>query len=327
MASMRHSPDAPAHERVVPGMLRPLTHPILAIVLGVVAVLIVAGFGFVLAKGATVTGWDLAWDQYLSSIHIPALVAVGHAIYLIFSPVEAIALVVVLTLIVLLVTRKWRSALTFALTIGVTWLSSDIVKILVNRPRPLASALRDPFLPTPTDPSFPSGHAVFATAIAITFIFLVRGTGAKTLTWILAILLVLVVCGALVYIGVHYPSDVIGSIIWSIGVAPAFLAIWDNWIVPRTYPRKTLAPVTPAAPVAVVASPEPVAGEAVAAEPVAAEPFATPPLPPAPVAAPEPFVAPAGAPDAFAAPAQVAPPAPPLDAPQPPPGFTPPPAP
>jgi membrane-associated phospholipid phosphatase len=301
MASMRHSPDTPAHERVVPGMLRPLTHPILAIILGVVAVVIVAGFGFVLAKGTTVTGWDLAWDQYFSSIHIPALVAVGHAIYLIFSPVEAIALVVVLALIVLLVTRKWRSALTFALTIGVTWLSSDIVKILVNRPRPLASALRDPFLPTPTDASFPSGHAVFATAIAVTFIFLVRGTGAKTLTWILAILLVLVVCSALVYIGVHYPSDVIGSIIWSIGVAPAFLAIWDNWIVPRTYRRKKLEPVAVAAPAA--AAPEPVA---------------TPPL----AASPAPFTSPAP----FDAPAPVAEVAPPLDAPpaSPAPGYTPP---
>ncbi len=242
MSSMRHAANASAHERAIPGMLRPLAHPVVAILFGVVAVLVVAAFGFLLAKTPTVTNWDLAWDAYFSSIHTTALVAVGHAVYFIFSPVEAIALVVVLTLIVFLVTRKWRSALTFALSIGLTWLSSDVVKILVDRPRPLAAALRDPYLPTPTDPSFPSGHAVFAAAIAVTFIFLVRGTGAKTLTWILGILLVVVVAGVLIYIGVHYPSDVIGSIIWSVGVAPAFLAIWNNWIIPRTYRRKKLAP-------------------------------------------------------------------------------------
>ena len=225
-------------------MLRPLAHPVVAIVFGIVAIVVVAGFGFALAKGTTVTGWDLAWDEYFSSIHIAPLVAVGHAVYLIFSPVEAIALVIVLTLVVFLVTRNWRVALTFVLTIGGTWLSSDIVKILVDRPRPLASAMRDPFLPTPSDPSFPSGHVVFAAAIAVTFIFLVRGTAAKAITWVLAVLLVLIVSFAVVYIGVHYPSDAIGSIIWSVGVAPAFLAIWDNWIIPRTYRRKKLEPAT-----------------------------------------------------------------------------------
>lgn len=239
---MRYSVKTPAHARqVLPGMLQPLRHPVAAIVLGVIAALIVAAFGFLAAKTETVTSRDLSVDQFLSSHHVGALVAIGHGIYTLFSPVEAISLTVVITLIVFFVQKNWRSAGTFALTVAVSWLSSDIVKILVDRPRPLASALADPFLPTPPDPSFPSGHVVFAASLAFTFIYMARGTRVMPYAIIGGILLILVVGGAVMYIGVHYPTDVAGSIIWSAGAVTAFLAIWNNYIVPLTYRKQDAA--------------------------------------------------------------------------------------
>jgi membrane-associated phospholipid phosphatase len=239
---MRYSVKTPAHaRRILPGMLRPFTHPIRAIVLGVIAILIVAAFGFLAAKTQTVTSRDLSVDQFLSSHHTSVLVAIGHGIYTLFSPVEAISLTIVLTLIVFFVSRNWRSAGTFAVTIAVSWLSSDVLKILVDRPRPLASALADPFLPTPPDPTFPSGHVVFAAALAFTFIYMARGTRAMPYAIIGGILLILVVGGAVTYIGVHYPTDVAGSILWSAGAVTAFLAIWNNYIVPLTYRKQDAA--------------------------------------------------------------------------------------
>ncbi|HEY2644238.1 MAG TPA: phosphatase PAP2 family protein [Galbitalea sp.] len=236
---MRYSVNAPGHaRRVLPGMLWPLRQPVVAIVLGVVAVAVVSAAGFLLVKKDAVTQWDLSVNQWLSDHHVSFLTTIAHGIYTAFSPVEAIAITAVLTVIIFLVGRNWRAAGTFALTIAITWLPSDVLKILVDRPRPLASALADPFLPTPPDPSYPSGHMVFAASLAFTFIFMARGTRAMPWAILGGIVGIVVVAFALMYLGVHYPTDVAASILWSAGTVPAFLAIWDNYVVPRTYRKQ-----------------------------------------------------------------------------------------
>jgi undecaprenyl-diphosphatase len=222
-------------------MLRPIPHPVVTVICGAIAVLAVAAFGFLFAKTRPITRLDFGVDQGLSRHHVASLSAIAHGVYTAFSPIEAIALTVVITAIIWIVSRSFRSAITFALTVAVSWLSSDIVKILVDRPRPLASALAHPFLPTPSDPSYPSGHVVFAASIAIAFIILVRATAVRALVAVLGVLLVLVVGSAVLYLGVHYPSDVLGSIVWSIGACALFLTFWNHVVIPRTFRGRTVA--------------------------------------------------------------------------------------
>jgi undecaprenyl-diphosphatase len=69
--------------------------------------------------------------------------------------------------------------------------------------------------------SFPSGHAMSATVVYGTVAYLLvrlqKHTWAKVLTLSGAIILILLICLTRLYLGVHYPSDVLGGII--VGVA------------------------------------------------------------------------------------------------------------
>jgi membrane-associated phospholipid phosphatase len=186
--------------------------------------------------GDPVTTIDLSVDRALSRAQVVPLTDIAAAIYKLFSPTGAITLTIVATLIIWAASRNWRSALTFAVVVAASWLSSDIVKILVHRPRPSAAALAHPYLPTPPDASFPSGHVVFAASIAIALIYLARSTARVALVIVLGVVGTAVVAVAVVYIGVHYPTDVIASILWSVGASTLVLALWNHFVVPRLHP-------------------------------------------------------------------------------------------
>ena len=170
--------------------------------------------------------FDFALVQFFNEYHHGAVGSLTNAVYIIFEPAPAIVGTVVLTGVVLALTRNLRVASTFAVTIAATWLSLAVVKLIVHRPRPDSSLLPFPFTPAQVDASYPSGHTAFVTALVVT---IVLGLAAKRSRWVAGIIGALLIVGvatALVVDGVHYPSDVIASIVWGIVVAPLARAIW-----------------------------------------------------------------------------------------------------
>jgi undecaprenyl-diphosphatase len=161
--------------------------------------------------------------------------------------VTALGSIVVLTTITalvvgfLLITRRFGAALFLVLTAGGGQLFNSALKLFFRRERP-DLAYRWIEIDTP---SFPSGHATSSAVIYLTLaVLLARLTeNTREKVYILgsALALSFLVGVTRVYLGVHYPTDVIAG--WALGIAWAELcwfaarAIGRRWLVKQASSR------------------------------------------------------------------------------------------
>ena len=115
-----------------------------------------------------------------------------------------------------------RAALAVAISLAGALVISDSVKLLVSRPRPTVEHLQ-----AVTGSSFPSGHSTQAGAFWLALFLALRAArAAPPLTRVaagLAFALIPAVALSRVYLGVHYPADVIAGVLlgtsWAVFVA------------------------------------------------------------------------------------------------------------
>lgn len=93
----------------------------------------------------------------------------------------------------------------------VTTILIQLIKIIVMRPRPYTELSNLILLDLGTDYSFPSGHTSTSTAMAYVL-------SCEYKRWILMLIPVIVGFSRL-YIGVHYPSDVLGGFLLGLVIA------------------------------------------------------------------------------------------------------------
>ena len=103
---------------------------------------------------------------------------------------------------------------------------SLVAKDLVARNRPILSTSQS-LLPPDTEYSFPSGHATIVAAGAATTLALFR-SNRKTLISIALTAEAALVCVSRIYLGQHYPLDIIGGIILGVGVSFIFVGVSDK---------------------------------------------------------------------------------------------------
>lgn len=195
-----------------------------AAAVGIVAVVV---FGLVIRS----SNFDFAVVQFFNGFHQGAGGALMDAVYKFLGPGPAIVGTVVLTGICVALTRNLRVASTFAATIAATWLSLAVVKLIVHRVRPDSALLPFPFNPAQIDASYPSGHAAFVTALMVTIVLGVAAGRGRWLAGIIGGLFILAVGTALVVDGVHFPSDIVASIVWGVVIAPLARMIWVSVVL------------------------------------------------------------------------------------------------
>ena len=99
-----------------------------------------------------------------------------------------------------------------------------IAKDVVSRPRPVGPK-SDLLVATEKDFGFPSGEALIVSAGSAVTLALFRDTPRKlTISIILAVESALV-CVSRVYVGAHYPLDVLGGILFGVGVSFIFVGL------------------------------------------------------------------------------------------------------
>jgi undecaprenyl-diphosphatase len=145
-----------------------------------------------------------------------------------FTALGGVGVLTLLTLMAagyLLLTGKKRAALDVVLSIAGGIVLSSLVKAGFDRPRPDLV----PYGSQVYTASFPSGHSMMAAVVYLTlgalFVRLRASVRVKAYVLSFSVLLTFVVGVSRVYLGVHWPTDVLGG--WAMGAAWALLC----WLV------------------------------------------------------------------------------------------------
>lgn len=145
---------------------------------------------------------------------------------------DILALLGLIVLGYLAMLREWRTALVFAIALVGGGLGSTLLKHAFERARPEVITR----LVEVASPSFPSGHSLMAAVVYPTLgamlARLVQHVRLKLYLLGVSIVLMVLIGASRVYLGVHYPSDVLAG--WMLGLGWATLC----WTVLRALQRR-----------------------------------------------------------------------------------------
>lgn len=199
------------------------------------AVLAAAGwaFGSLLQDvlgGDDATRIDLPFVRYVAEHRTAWLTSTMREVTWLGSTVVLIPLAVIVGLWSRNRTRSWAVLSQLALSLGGTIALSNLIKPLVGRSRPQVGQL----VATATGYAFPSGHATQTAAVAVTLAALAAATTGswprKVAIWSTAALVCLLVGFSRLYLGVHWPTDILaGYALGALWAAMCALALRHPW--------------------------------------------------------------------------------------------------
>lgn len=216
-------------------------HEITWLVVGLVACVLL--FVFIRLAGEVMEGDTQAFDtkilRALRSPSDPARPRGPAWLEFVLLDLTALGGTTLLTLMVLavagflLLQERYRTAIVILVTSASGEVVNAALKHLFMRPRPTIV----PHLRAVVDTSFPSGHAMESAIIYLTLGAMLMRIAERKLTKIyclvVAIALTLLVGVSRVYLGVHYPTDVIGG--WIFGFVWACVC----WIAAQQFESTT----------------------------------------------------------------------------------------
>lgn len=133
-------------------------------------------------------------------------------------------IIAALVLIGLIQFKKYRAGLFFAVAVGGAGLINLIAKPIFHEARPELWSR----LVTETDYSFPSGHAMGSLALVLAIIILLWPSKWRRLSLVLGTIFILIIGLTRLYLGVHYPSDILAG--WSLSISWVTIAYYLFYI-------------------------------------------------------------------------------------------------
>jgi undecaprenyl-diphosphatase len=209
-----------------------LTPHMVKIALWIAAITLTLGTFMAVTRASVVAGNTVAADrvilEWMAARRTPALTGFMVGVTALGSP-RFLAVLIIVTLAILIVRRDRRDIVhLIVVSLGV-WALESVTKGLVARARPTEVEA----LVKVSGFSFPSGHSLATAALCLTIALIasshLRARTAKAALIAGAAMLILLVALSRVYLGVHYPSDVLSGISlgtsWALMLAAAVAAI------------------------------------------------------------------------------------------------------
>jgi len=201
----------------------------IGVIIAVIATMAFAELAENVLAGGT-QAFDVAILQWLHGHQSKPLTALMVEMTYLGTGTVVIVVVGVAALFLWHTEHKHSARLLLAATIG-NIILNGVLKLVYHRARPSVFEWQT----SAVSSSFPSGHAMSATVVYGTVAYLLmrlqKHRWAKILTLGAAVSLILLICLTRLYLGVHYPSDVMGGIIVGLGWASFCMATLEASLV------------------------------------------------------------------------------------------------
>lgn len=202
---------------------------VIGVAIAIAGTLAFAELGEHVRSGGT-QAFDVAVLQWLGAHHTKLLTAAAVELTYLGTGTVVLTIVGVAALFLWHTEHKHSARLLLAAVAG-NILLNGALKLVFHRPRPSVFAWQTAAVSS----SFPSGHAMSATVCYGTVAYLVarlqKHHWSRVLTLTGAILLILLVCATRLYLGVHYPSDVVAGILVGLAWASFCMATLEASLV------------------------------------------------------------------------------------------------
>jgi undecaprenyl-diphosphatase len=197
----------------------------LGIVCALAAVLAFTWYASEVTEGELLA-FDSSVRGFVHSFSSPPLTAVTKAVSY-MGKVRTLVILGTVVVAVMLYLRTFRSTAIFLITMAGEIMLEVSLKATYQRARP------EPFfeLPPPESYSFPSGHALgslcFYGILAWIVVRRIKEGRIRTAISVLAAIFILMIGLSRVYLGVHYPSDVLAGFV--VGLIWTSSVVFTDW--------------------------------------------------------------------------------------------------
>ena len=203
--------------------------------LGILFCLLVFGLLAVCVHFDKFQNFDTEIHDIILMIDFPLVSGFWMVITTLANPIFIILLLIILLLIIN--NKKYGLLMVFN-TINILFLN-QILKLLFSRPRPFELMLIEE-----TGYSFPSGHAMLSLAFYGFLIYIVWKVNlskmVKKILTAFLIILILLIGVSRIYLGVHYPSDILGGFAISLVYLIIFIKLVKKYDVGSDKVEKSL---------------------------------------------------------------------------------------
>lgn len=200
-----------------------------------ICLLCAGGFGLVAAliSDHRIAQFDQTVISYVQGLESPALTPVMLSFSFIGAGAPATVLTVLISIYLYVVLRHRRELVFFLTLLLSSWVLNELLKLLFHRARPIIHRIAEA-----TGYSFPSGHSMAAFTLygALSFLLWrhIPTPWGRFLLVLGSAVMIVMIGVSRIYLGVHYPSDVIGGYL-----ASGSLLALSIWLFQRIQERSS----------------------------------------------------------------------------------------